>query len=54
MKVIKKQGASYTDKNNQQRYYDNYYLVLDNGTRIAIRCSFSNDYAKLSTIAEFE
>lgn len=54
MKVIKKLGNAYNDKNGVERHYDNYYLVLDNGEYVAIRCSFKNDYQKLQAIAEKE
>lgn len=54
VKVVKKQGNVYTDKNGTERRYDNYYLQLDNGELIAIRCSFTSDYPVLSAIAEKE
>lgn len=52
MKVVKKVGNAYKDANGVERHYDNFYIELDNGTRIAIRCTFKTDYAKLNTIAE--
>lgn len=52
MKVIKKVGKTYTDRNGTERRYDNYYLQLDNGELIAIRCSFSTDYPVLNAVAE--
>lgn len=54
MKVIKKQSkTTYETKEGKENHYYNYFLVLDNGKSIAIRPSFSKDYARLDTISEY-
>ena len=53
MKVIKKQGKAYKNKEGKEAHYYNYFLLLENGKTIAIRPSFSKDYARLDTISEY-
>ena len=53
MKVIKKQGKVYKNKEGKESHYYNYFLLLENGKTIAIRPSFSKDYARLDTISEY-
>lgn len=39
-------------KNGETHYGFNYYLVLDNGNKIACKPCFSKDYAKFNIIAD--
>lgn len=39
-------------KNGETHYGYNYYLVLDNGNKIACKPCFAKDYAKFNIIAE--
>lgn len=50
IKVISKQ--TYVAKNGKTYHYNNYAIVLQNGKRIAIKPSFSKDYATLDAVAE--
>lgn len=47
MKVIKKLQKV------DEKVYKHYYLELDNGKRIQIRCAFLSDLPKLDLISEF-
>lgn len=53
MKVISKKHT-YTGADGEEKVGYNYYLVLDNGSRLAIKPSFSRDYQKLFFICERE
>lgn len=46
--VIKKEVK---DEKGKIVYFNNYYLLLENGKRVAIKPSFKNDYSTLSAIA---
>ena len=50
IKVISKK--TYVAKNGKTYHHQNYSIVLQNGKRIAIRPSFSKDYATLDAVAE--
>jgi len=53
MKLIKViSNKTYVAKNGKTYHYQNYFIVLQNGKRIAIRPSFSKDYAILDIVAE--
>lgn len=55
MKVIKKQSKqTYVAKNGKEYHYYNYYLELENGKRVQIRCSFVKDINTLDAIAVYE
>lgn len=56
MKVIKKQSdKKYVNKETKkEHYYYNYYLVLDNGKRVQIKCSFPKDNALLEAVCIYE
>lgn len=45
IKVIKKE--TYIGKNGKTYAYSNFYIELDNGKRIAIKPTFSDDYRAL-------
>lgn len=55
MELIKvKSNKTYKDKKGNEHNYYNYYLVLDNGSRIQIKASFPmKDNAKLDVIAKY-
>ena len=54
MKVIKvKSNSTYKNKKGEEKNYYNYFLQLDNDKRIAIKPSFSKDYARLDVICEY-
>lgn len=53
MRIIKEiSKKTYTGKNGKTYHYQNYSIVLQNGKRIAIRPTFSKDYAILNAVAE--
>ena len=53
MKIIKViSEKTYEAENGKTYHYQNYFIVLQNGKRIAIRPSFSKDYATLDAVAE--
>lgn len=54
MKLIKKQGAKYLDKDGKERHYYNYFLITDNGKSIQIKPSFYKDTVKLDMVAIYE
>lgn len=55
MKVVKKQSKkTYKAKDGKERHYYNYFLQLENGKRIQIKCSFDKDYIALDTVCEYE
>lgn len=56
MKVIKKQSdKTYVNvKTKKECHYYNYYLVLDNGKRVQIRCAFPKDNALLEAVCTYE
>lgn len=51
MKIIKRLS---TQKNKKGYNYTNYFLELDNGNRIAIKCAFVKDIQKLDVISVYE
>ena len=53
MKITKKPYTYETAKGETRNSY-NFYLVLDNGCKIAIKPSFSDGYSQLKLIAESE
>lgn len=53
MKLISKQHT-YEGKDGIEKLGYNYYIVLDNGNRIAIKPSFSKDYSILFLLSERE
>lgn len=48
MRIIKKQSKQLNKKGYP---YQNYFLELDNGTKIQIRCAFFDDLKKLDLIS---
>mgnify|MGYP003301101515 CR=1 FL=1 len=52
VRVIKKTGKEYTDKNGKVRNFTNFYLEFDVGQLIAIRPCFTTDIGKLELVAE--
>lgn len=56
MKVIKKQSDKtyVNEKTKKECHYYNYYLVLDNGKRVQIRCAFPKDNALLEAVCTYE
>lgn len=53
MKLISRKHT-YTNSKGEEKQGYNYYLVLDNGNKIAIKPSFNSDYAKLFLLSEHE
>lgn len=54
MKIIKKMSKStYKGADGNERHYYNYYLQLDNGKRITIKCAYKDDYRLLDFVSEF-
>lgn len=54
MKIIKKQSKEmYKNKNGKEVHYYNYYVQLENGKRIQIKCAFQDDYRALDCVAEY-
>ena len=56
MKIIKKQSKQTykSKKSGNECHYYNYWLQLDNGKRIQIKCAFTDDIKVLDTISEYE
>lgn len=55
MKIVKKlSNKTYEGKDKKQHHFVNYYLQLDNGKRVIIKCVKTDDYKVLDAIAEFE
>ena len=52
VKKIVNKDKKYTAKNGKEYCSTNYYLVLDNGKYIPIRCAFGKDYALLDCVAK--
>ena len=53
MKLVKKL-VKYTNEKGEEKSTYNFYLVFDNGSKIAIKCTFKEDYSKLLFISENE
>lgn len=53
MKLVKKQ-IEYTTKNGEKKKAYNFYLVFDNGYKVAVKNVYQNDYASLKILAENE
>ena len=51
MKLIKV-SARYINKEGVEKKAYNFYLEFDNGQRVQVKNVFSNDYVKLSFVAE--
>ena len=52
MRLIKKQSKkTYQGKDKKDYHYDNYYLELDNGKRVAIRTFKVEDLKTLDAVA---
>lgn len=56
MKIVKRQSkGTYKSKVNGKEYhYYNYYLELENGKRIQVKCAFDKDYVALDTVCVYE
>lgn len=56
MKIIKKMSKQVykSTKTGKDCHFYNYFLQLDNGKRIQIKCAFKDDIRALETICEFE
>lgn len=54
MKIIYTTKKVVNETTKQELLFNNYYIVLNNGKRIAIRPTFKSDYAKLRLISEYE
>lgn len=50
IKVIK--NETYKGNNGKTYHYQNYYIELDNGKKIAIKPAFAKDYQALELISE--
>ena len=53
MKLVKKMIKYVNDKGEQKEGY-NFYLMFDNGSKIAIKPVFKEDYCKMVFISEKE
>lgn len=53
MKLIKKQGAEYTNEKKEKKHYYNYFIELDNGKRVQIKPAFKDDKRTLDAVAEY-
>ena len=54
MKLIKVQSKkTYLGKDGNNHNYYNYFVELDNGKRLQIKCAYSDDYPKLDLVAEY-
>ena len=53
MKLLKKLVKYTNDKGEEKSTY-NFYLVFDNGSKIAIKPTFKEDFGKLVFISESE
>lgn len=51
VKIIDK-NKKFMDKNGKERDSVSFYAEADNGYRVMIRPVFSNDYSKLSVLAD--
>ena len=48
-----KSEKTYKGKDGKAHYYYNYYLVCENGKRVAIKCVNNADYARLDMVSEY-
>ena len=54
MKIVKtKSKQTFKNKEGKEKHYYNYWLQLENGTRIQIKCAFKTDNPKLDVISEY-
>ena len=55
MKLIKKlSNKTYEGKDKKQRHFVNYFLELDNGKRVLVKCVKNDDYKLFEAVAVYE
>ena len=56
IKLVKKQSKNtYKNSKGKEVHYYNYFLVLENGTAIQIKCAFpKKDNSRLDVVATYE
>lgn len=53
--IIKRQAKkTYTTKDGKERHFYNYYVQLENGKRVQVKCAFDDDYRVLDAVAKYE
>lgn len=53
--IIKRQAKkTYKNKDGKERHFYNYYVQLENGKRVQVKCAFDDDYRVLDAIAKYE
>lgn len=55
MKIIKRQSKqTYKGKDGKDHHYYNYFIQLENGKRVQIKTSFTDDLKTLDAVAVYE